>query len=443
MSIYFMSTWQYLSEVDETATMEFFGWVAAAGSLGCALANPLFGFWNQKTGSTKTPVCFGFAISAVGNLVYALLPSLTSNVKWAMLIARFATGFGAGTLGVLRSFVATSSTRKSRIRAVSFGTAGFTSGLCICFVPLGSEGFLIGSVIFNMYTSAAFFMFAVSIFSILLVQVFFVENYVGIISDDEKKGDPFLVIPKFDRIAVLFLFYTWWMLCGVASTEGLAAPITIAMYNWNNEEAILYNGIVQIASCGVSTVTYALIGSTRIKKWDRRFVFVLGLTGFFFFHFCHYPLPFYEGPLTRPPLVNGTVSKDVGGCSYEYDWCDYTPRVPMFLYLFNFGIIQGVSYPFISAPCNTLLSEILGPRKQGTIQGLFAFTGSMAQFVVPIFSTALFESSGYKYIMVYHLCVIALAFFMVLMLRKRLVPLELVPTAGKATKYKRGTFYRM
>ncbi|KAK5983822.1 MFS domain-containing protein [Trichostrongylus colubriformis] len=106
----------------------------------------------------------------------------------------------------------------------------------------------------------------------------------------------------------------------------------------------------------------------------------------------------------------------------------------MALYLFNFAVVQGFDYPLVSASTNTLLSEILGPRKQGTIQGLFAFTGSMAQFTVPIFSTALFEHSGYKYIMVYHLVVISLAALMAYLLRKRLVPLKLSPTVGTATK---------
>ncbi|KAK5980359.1 hypothetical protein GCK32_015572 [Trichostrongylus colubriformis] len=154
MSIYFMSTWQYLREVDSEATMEFFGWVAAACSLGCALANPIFGVWNQRTGSTKIPVSFGFTICALGtaqdvqyvclpiadrriqqqlmskagsksikrrvarnshvtkgasrssmniltklrkicNLLYAILPTLPSSIRWTMLIARFFTGFGA------------------------------------------------------------------------------------------------------------------------------------------------------------------------------------------------------------------------------------------------------------------------------------------------------------------------------------------------------------
>ncbi|KAK5972863.1 MFS domain-containing protein [Trichostrongylus colubriformis] len=354
-----------------------------------------------------------------------------------------------GTLGVLRSFIATASTREDRIRAISFGTAGLTTGLSIgpaiqiCFIPIGSAGFFVGPLLFNTYTTAAFFMFVINVISVFVVHTVLVEDYVGIISDDEKREDPFLVIPKFDRIAVLLLFFMWWMLCGAASTEGLAAPITIAMYNWTNEEAILYNGIVQVVSCAVSTIGYALIGSTRIGTWDRRLILAMGLTGFWYAHFCHYPLPFYEGPLTRPPIVNGTTSVGGGGCSVEYQWCDYTPRVPMALYLFNFAVVQGFAYPLVSAPTNTLLSEILGPRKQGTIQGLFAFTGSMAQFTVPIFSTALFEHSGYKYIMVYHLVVISLAALMAYLLRKRLVPLKLSPTVGTATKYKHGTFYRM
>ncbi|KAK5970800.1 Major facilitator superfamily domain-containing [Trichostrongylus colubriformis] len=320
MSIYFMSTWQYLREVDSEATMEFFGWVAAAYSLGCALANPIFGVWNQRTGSTKIPVSFGFTICALGNLLYAILPTLPSSIRWTMLIARFFTGFGAGTHGVLRSFIATASTREDRIRAISFGTAGLTTGLSIgpaiqiCFIPIGSAGFFVGPLLFNTYTTAAFFMFAINVISVFVVHTVLVEDYVGIISDDEKREDeketipedPSLVIPKFDRIAVLLLFFIWWMLCGAASTEGLAAPITIAMYNWTNEEAILYNGIVQVVSCAVSTIGYALIGSTRIGTWDRRLILAMGLTGFWYVHFCHYPLPFYEGPLTRPPIGIGS-----------------------------------------------------------------------------------------------------------------------------------------
>ncbi|KAK5972864.1 MFS domain-containing protein [Trichostrongylus colubriformis] len=449
MSIYFMSTWQYLREIDPSATIEFFGWIVAACSLGCAVANPLFGHWNQMTLSTTSPITFGFSICALGNLTYALLPLLSPNVKWFMLTARFLTGFGAGTLGVLRSYIATASTKEDRIRAVSLGTAGLTSGLSlgpaiqICFVALGSTGFSIGPVIFNMYTSAAFFMCAISIVSVILANTVFVEDYAGIISDDEKKEDPFLIIPKFDRIAVCLLFFMWWMMCGVASSGGLSAPVTMAMYDWTNEEAVLYNGIIQTISCAVSTLSYFIIGSTQFGQWDRRIHLFLGLAGFFFYHICHYPMPFYDGPLHQEKSVNGTVVPGGGGCPHEYDWCRNTPRVPKPLYLFNAAILLGLCFPLISAPCNTLLSEILGPRKQGTIQGFFAFFGSMAQFVVPILATKLFETTGYKYIVLYHLSMIVIGAVAAYALRKRLIPLQLTPTVGKATKFKRGTFYRM
>ena len=51
------------------------------------------------------------------------------------------------------------------------------------------------------------------------------ENYVGIVSDEEKKADPFLVIPLFDRLAVVLLFFYWWTFSGVSSTEGLGSAI--------------------------------------------------------------------------------------------------------------------------------------------------------------------------------------------------------------------------
>ncbi|EPB66590.1 hypothetical protein ANCCEY_14318 [Ancylostoma ceylanicum] len=80
------------------------------------------------------------------------------------MAARLMTGFGAGTLSVLRAYAATASVPRDRLSAVSFGTAGYVLGLSFgpaiqaVFTPIGEVGFKIGPVVLNMYTVPAFFM---------------------------------------------------------------------------------------------------------------------------------------------------------------------------------------------------------------------------------------------------------------------------------------------
>lgn len=116
-----------------------------------------------------------------------------------------------------------------------------------------------------MYTSAAVFMSIASIFSILLTYFYLEENYVGIISKEDKTSDPYFVLPKFDRLPVLLLFYMWWLMCGVVCVESMAAPVTIAMFNWSREDAVLYNGIIQTISCIFTFIVNFSLASTRLK----------------------------------------------------------------------------------------------------------------------------------------------------------------------------------
>ncbi|CAA92626.2 MFS domain-containing protein [Caenorhabditis elegans] len=446
MSIYFTSTWQYLSENDETATVDFFGAILALQALASALTNPLFGYWNQVSSSTRKPIFCACGISAIGNVLYAFAYLAPPFVKWVMLFARFMTGFSPGALGVLRSFIGTASTQEDRMKAVSITNAGFTAGfflgptIQICFIPLGKDGFIFGSFVLNMYTSAAVFMSIASIFSILLTYFYLEENYVGIISKEDKTSDPYFVLPKFDRLPVLLLFYMWWLMCGVVCVESMAAPVTIAMFNWSREDAVLYNGIIQTISCIFTFIVNFSLASTRLKTIDNRLLLLCGLIFFEVFFIFHMPLPFYPGPLDRPDTMNSTTTL-IGRC--DFDWCDDTPRVPLPLYLFISSIVIGLGFPLISSTSSSLLSQIIGPRKQGTVQGFFAFTGSFSQFVVSLFSTRLFELSGYKWIMMYHWCIVTVAVFSVILLWRRLVPLKITPTNGEATRYKLGTFYRM
>ncbi|KIH46427.1 hypothetical protein ANCDUO_23521 [Ancylostoma duodenale] len=158
--------------------------------------------------SIKAPVIVGMiqiTADIPGQGVFALLPVFNSGQKWIMMGARLMTGFGAGTLSVLRAYAATASVPRDRLRAVSFGTAGYVLGLSFgpavqaVFTPIGEVGFSIGSVVFNMYTVPAFFMVILSVICCFIVQFLFKEEYAGILKEEDKKDSlmPGLVWKQF------------------------------------------------------------------------------------------------------------------------------------------------------------------------------------------------------------------------------------------------------
>jgi ceroid-lipofuscinosis MFS transporter 7 len=83
--------------MDPDVNLYFYGFVIASFSFGQMLASPAFGYWSQRTRSTKYPVVFGMLITSVGNALYALLPNIGgAKSKWFMLVARFFVGIGSG-----------------------------------------------------------------------------------------------------------------------------------------------------------------------------------------------------------------------------------------------------------------------------------------------------------------------------------------------------------
>ncbi|KAL6738138.1 hypothetical protein Aduo_011717 [Ancylostoma duodenale] len=214
----------------------------------------------------------------------------------------------SGTLSVLRAYAATASVPRDRLRAVSFGTAGYVLGLSFgpaiqaVFTPIGEVGFRIGPVVLNMYTVPAFFMVILSIVCCLIVQIFFKEEYAGIIKEEDKKDDLNIVIPKFDVVSALICIYLWVVSCMVATNiEVISTPWSVVMYNWKDADAVLYNGIFQTASCLVSSGNSFLIGYTRIGQIEKRKQIIFGVTVFLLFHVFNYPWPFYSGPLDYIP----------------------------------------------------------------------------------------------------------------------------------------------
>ncbi|KHN81970.1 Major facilitator superfamily domain-containing protein 8 [Toxocara canis] len=501
-SILFTSMWPYLRILDSTANVDFYGWIVAVFPLGQTVASFLFGVWNQKTKTAKYPVATGAAIMGIGNFIYGTLPLYKRGAKWIMLTARFIVGFGSGNLSVLRTYVATATAPKDRVKALSVGIGMFVLGLSIgpavmlIFTPLGPNGFHLGWFPVTMYNFPALVMVLIAIASLTLLFTCFQEEYAGIINT-KKSDDSFsdVVVPKFDKLAAFICIGVWFVLQSVGTnSEVLMIPLTMAIYNWKNGEAIFYNGIIVFASTVISFSIYLIIGLTRVGKFDKRKMIVFGLSTFMLYHLINIPWPFYSGPLDymptdkgiilvlrrelfRPresansakymakgdqeffstfkiPDHNGDVFRAIGnstvedtsvsgGCFRRYEWCAHTTRIPLPLYVFASTILTGISFPNVGSPCGTLFAEILGPRNQGFMQGMFAFFGSTGRFLGPIISTALFESNGYLLPMVILLTMLAVAVLTIIIFHHRLVPLQLIPPVGVPTPYKHGTFYRL
>uniref|UniRef100_A0A1I7UMU6 MFS domain-containing protein n=1 Tax=Caenorhabditis tropicalis TaxID=1561998 RepID=A0A1I7UMU6_9PELO len=436
ISVYYMSMWPYLSGMDKTADFDFLGWVVAACSIGCTISNPIYGYWNQKTMSVKWPIITGFLIAAFGQLWYGLL-SLFDNVKWMMLLARFLTGLGVGNISAMRVYAAMASTPKDRMRAISFGTGGFVLGfsfgpvISAVFTPLGEEGIRIGGIVLNMYTVVSYLMVLVCIFGCFIIHFFFNESYVGIVTKEEQENDE-VKVPMFDVPASLICIYLF-MIVNMTATniEVMSSPLTTVLYDWKDSDSIFYNGIALAISSFISVSFNIAQGATRIGKIDKRKQMLFGLSFFLLYQLFMYPWGFYSGPLNFLP--EGVETTEAGGCYSHYLWCHETTRVPIYVYFFCYIVFFGIAFPFVETPSPALFSEILGPRKQGTMQGFFSLGGSIAPVIASISSTAIFKYSGYRYVIVLQAVCLLIAFALILIFYKRLVPLKVIKNEKEST----------
>ncbi|CAI2353021.1 unnamed protein product [Caenorhabditis sp. 36 PRJEB53466] len=422
MSVYYMSMWPYLSGLDKTADMGFLGWVVAACNLGCCLTSPLFGYWNQKTLSCKWPTIAGLFVAAAGQVMYALISKVEQYGKWYMLAARVITGFGVGNTAAMRAYAATASTPDDRLKAISYGIASSVLGISFgpvisaAFTPLGEKGFDLGMVNINMYTAVAYLMAFSCLASAFVMYMFFTEHYAGIVEKEtvDEKTNTTTIVPKYDMIPALICIYLN-MMCTMMATiiEVMSTPLTTVMYDWKDSESISYNGILEFLACIISVLVNLSFGKSWIGNWDRRLQIMCGLGVFAAFNLINYPWWFYTGPLNfLPPGANTT---EIGGCLHSYTWCKYTTRIPLYLYIFAFVFLFGISFPFVEAPASALYSEILGPRKQGNMQGWFNVGGNITPFLAAIICTYLFQHVGYKYVILFQSATLFTAFLLVIL----------------------------
>ncbi|XP_063116827.1 major facilitator superfamily domain-containing protein 8 isoform X4 [Cavia porcellus] len=272
-SIVIMSIWPYLQKIDQTADARFLGWIIASFSLGQMVASPIFGLWSNYR-PRREPLIISIFISVAANCLYAYVHVPASHNKYYMLIARGLVGFGAGNVAVVRSYVAGATSLQERTSSMANTSTcqalGFILGPVFqtCFALIGDKGVTwdVIKLQINMYTAPVLLGAFLGVLNIVLILAAFREHRVddsgrpcNSINFEAANTDEVQISQgSIDQIAVVstnVLFFV--VLFIFALFETILTPLTMDMYAWTQEQAVLYNGII-LAGLGVEAVVVFL-----------------------------------------------------------------------------------------------------------------------------------------------------------------------------------------
>ncbi|CAD5213064.1 unnamed protein product [Bursaphelenchus okinawaensis] len=440
-SLYLSSMWPYMQMVDKRITENFFGLVVSAFSIGQIVSSPLFGYWSNQIKKVTPPLILGLSMMLLGNALYLLMPMMPFPNRYLLLIGRLVTGIGAGNTALLRTYASTASTANDRSRAIAFVTCGQALGIVVgpvfqlVFTPLGFPGFALLSqkLRFNLYTAPAYFACLMNIVGMSLLKYAFTEKYVGIVtttkkvdseSDLEKQDveEVEVKIPKYDQMAVVICYATRFVDVFVRTNlETLGSAFAMMMFSMNENESVTYNSAAQGFVGFLTFVTYVVYICFHLDKHiNMRVGCIASLLALVLFHLLTFSWPFL------PALQEAYDPDDTAiGCNYgRFDWCVRMNAVNVYLYYGSYAIVIGLAFPLLNITMNTLFSRILGPRRQGTEQGILQGAGGLARLVGPLAGSALYSAWGPRPVWAMIVLVIVLVLLAWARMYSRMVPFE-------------------
>uniref|UniRef100_A0A8C9A5L7 Major facilitator superfamily domain containing 8 n=1 Tax=Prolemur simus TaxID=1328070 RepID=A0A8C9A5L7_PROSS len=216
-----------------------------------------------------------------------------------------------------------------------------------------------------------------------------------------------------DQVAVVatnILFFV--VLFIFALFETIITPLTMDMYGWTQEQAVLYDGII-LAALGVEAVVILLGVKLLSKKIGERAILLGGLivvwVGFFILLPWGNQFPKIQWEdLHNNSIPNTTFGEIIiglwkspredhnerpTGCPIEQAWCLYTPVIHLAQFLTS-AVLIGIGYPVCNLMSYTLYSKILGPKPQGVYMGWLTASGSGARILGPVFISQVYAHWG-------------------------------------------------
>ncbi|XP_065733657.1 major facilitator superfamily domain-containing protein 8 isoform X7 [Phocoena phocoena] len=216
-----------------------------------------------------------------------------------------------------------------------------------------------------------------------------------------------------DQVAVVATNVLFFVILFIfALFETIVTPLTMDMYAWTREQAVLYDGII-LAALGVEAVIIFMGIKLLSKKVGERAILLGGLivvwVGFFILLPWGHQFPkiqwedlhnnsipnttFGEIIITLWKIPREDHNEGPTGCPVEQAWCLYTPMIHLAQFLTS-AVLIGIGYPSCNVMSYTLYSKILGPKPQGVYMGWLTASGSAARILGPVFISQVYAAWG-------------------------------------------------
>ncbi|KAL3123439.1 hypothetical protein niasHT_004611 [Heterodera trifolii] len=476
LSVVQMNSWPYLKSMDPNIGEEFYGVAKSAVTFGTILASLASGYISNYLSHTKPSFLSGILMSFFCSLLYANLEILVEQWrKWAFLALEFLIGCSGGALIIWRTQLAMSSTDRDRQKA----TALLSIAINLSFI-LGPVIVLSTKYVFpdslslpwhaqlSIFTAPVYIQSLLSLLSFVLLGFFFdgqMHLAAGANARHGRKGKPRaeiggtesapleLAVPrregeqcemirpiykefilfvfdrsvspvppaspskghkvlrpvKLDHLAIFACFvvrinFSAFLLYMIS----LSSPFTMSAFDWSGEQAVIYTmltqGVVGIMGLLIS-IGYALRIFTRFKE---RKCILASLCLMLIFFLVSFPWPF--------------LSARMPANSCAFSWCDSTPTVNVYVYHVALVMCLGFGMPVGQVNLDTLYSRMLGPIKQGTMQGMFFATGESMMFFGPPLMNVAYKMFGPQPIWVFEIVLFFFGIVLWLLCYHRLMP---------------------
>ncbi|XP_066241173.1 major facilitator superfamily domain-containing protein 8 isoform X6 [Saccopteryx leptura] len=327
------------------------------------------------------------------------------------------------TANCLYAYVHVPASHNKYYMLVARGLVGFGAVFQTCFALIGEKGVTWDTIQLqiNMYTAPVLLGAFLGVLNIILILTILREHHVDDLGRQckninfEEASTEEVQLPQgnIDHVAVVttnVLFFV--VLFIFALFETILTPLTMDMYAWTPEQAVLYDGII-LAALGVEAVIIFMGIKLLSKKFGERAILLGGLTivwaGFFILlpWGNQFPKVQWED-LHNNSIPNTTFgeiiitlwrspkedhSEGPTGCPMAQAWCLDTPMIHLAQFL-TAAVLIGIGYSSCNVMSYTLYSKILGPSPQGVYMGWLTASGSAARILGPVFISQVYTSWG-------------------------------------------------